>query len=401
MKDKKYIIFLVAIIVLYVFYELQKPKQLNWTSTYHANHSIPFGALATHDLMKDLFDDQALTSAYKTVYELVNEDSIQDNLLIIADGVGMDPNDVNALLKYVNGGGTAMISARNFGGDLLDTLGFAITVKDETLAYDFEAIQAALTGEALETVSLKFGDEESRVYPFSTIATMSYFSSVEEDNFDILAVNEADQPVLMAYKGTKGNLYLSTMPLAFTNYFVLGEETAEFTSNLMSLFPKDTPLLHNEYYQLGRLEAQTPLRVVLSNPSLKWAFFILSFTLLIFIFFESKRRQRIIPLITPLKNMSIEFVETLGRLYYRQSDHRKLAAKRVNYWKDFVRGHYNLRTDHFDERFAQGLANKSGQSLKSINVLLEFIKRVEAGVAINQGELMQIEKQLNAFYGIK
>ena len=117
MKDKKYVIFLVAIIVLYVFYELQKPKQLNWTSTYHVNHSIPFGALATHDLMKDLFDDQALTSAYKTVYELVNEDSIQDNLLIIADGVGMDPNDVNALLKYVDGGGTAMISARNFGGD--------------------------------------------------------------------------------------------------------------------------------------------------------------------------------------------------------------------------------------------------------------------------------------------
>lgn len=401
MKDKKYIIFLVVIIILYVFYELQKPKQLNWTSTYHANHSIPFGALATHDLMKDLFDDQALTSTYKTVYELVNEDSIQDNLLIIADGVGMDQNDVNALLKYVDGGGTVMISARDFGGDLLDTLGFAITVKDETLAYDFEAIQAALAGEALETVSLKFGDEENRAYPFSTIATMSYFSSVVEDNFDVLAVNEADQPVLMAYKGRKGDLYLSTMPLAFTNYFVLGEETAQFTSKLMSLFPKDTPLLHNEYYQLGRLEAQTPLRVILSNPSLKWAFFILSFTLLIFIFFESKRRQRIIPLITPLKNMSIEFVETLGRLYYRQSDHRKLAEKRVHYWKDFVRGHYNLRTDHFDERFAQGLANKSGQSLKSINVLLEFIKRVEAGIAINQAELMQIEKQLNAFYGIK
>lgn len=401
MKEKKYVIFLIVIIGFYVFYELQKPKQLNWTSTYHVNHSIPFGALATHDLMKDLFDDKALTSAYKTVYELVNEDSIQDSFLIIADGVGLDPNDVNALLTYVDSGGTAMISARDFGGDLLDTLGFSITVKDATLAYDFKAIQAALAGNSLETVSLNFGDEENRDYAFSTIATMSYFSRVEEENFHILAVNEADQPVLIAYRGLKGDLYLSTMPLAFTNYFVLGEETAEFTSALLSLFPKDIPLIHNEYYQLGRLEAQTPLRVVLGNPSLKWAFFILLFTLLIFIFFESKRRQRIIPLITPLKNMSIEFVETLGRLYYRQSDHRKLAAKRVNYWKDFVRGHYNLRTDHFDERFAKDLANKSGQSLKAINVLLEFIKRVEAGIAINQGELMQIEKQLNAFYGIK
>lgn len=401
MKDKKYLIFLVIVVVLYVFYELQKPKQLNWTATYHENHSIPFGASATQDLMKDMFDSQALTSAYKTVYELVNEDSTTDNLLIVADGIGMDKNDVSALLSFVNAGGTAMISAKDMGGELLDTLGFGVVVRNPTLAYDFKAIQEALSGEALETISLNISSTQKREFSVSTIATTSYFSDLEETKFEIMAVNEANEAVLVRYKGLKGDLFISTLPLLFTNYFVLDENTTELTAALLSLFPKEVPLIHNEYYQMGRLEAQTPLRVILSNPSLKWAFFILLFTLLIFIFFESKRRQRVIPLITPLKNLSIEFVETLGRLYYRQSNHLKLAEKRVHYWKDFVRGHYNLRTDHFDERFASDLANKSGQSLKAINILLELIKRVDAGVAINQGELMQIEKQLNAFYGIK
>lgn len=401
MKDKKYVVFLVIVVALYVFYEMQKPKQLNWTTTYHENHSIPFGASATQDLMKDLFDNQALTSAYKTIYELVNEDSITDNIFIVAEGVGMDKNDVKALLSFVDAGGTAMISAKNMGGELLDTLDFGVVVRDPTLAYDFKAIQEALSGEALETISLTLSNTEKRDFSVPTIATISFLRGLDEDKFEILAVNEANQAVLARYKHLKGDLFISTLPLLFTNYFVLNENTSELTSALLSLFPRDVPLIHNEYYQMGRLEAQTPLRVILSNPSLKWAFFILLFTLLIFIFFESKRRQRIIPLITPLKNMSIEFVETLGRLYYRQSDHRKLAEKRVHYWKDFVRGHYNLRTDHFDDRFANDLANKSGQSLKSINILLEFIKRVDAGIAINQGELMQIEKQLNAFYGIK
>lgn len=399
MKDKKYMIFLIVVIILYVVYELQKPKQLNWTSTYHVNHSIPFGAKATHDLIKDLFDDEALTSSYKTIYELVNEENLTENLLVVADGISLDDNDVNALLEHVDNGATVLLSARGFGGPITDTLGFSVAVKDPTLAYDFKAIQEALSGEALETVSLKFGDRSE--YGFSTIATMSYFGRVDEEKLEVLAVNEGNEPVLVRHKKLEGSLLVSTMPLAFSNYFVLNEETTRFTSSLLSLFPKDEAIMHNEYYQLGRLEAQTPLRVLLSNPSLKWAFFILLFTLLIFIFFESKRRQRIIPLIVPLKNMSVEFVETLGRLYYRQNDHLKLAEKRVQYWKDYVRGHYNLRIDQLDDRFAKDLANKSGVTPKSINVLLEFIKRVEAGVAINQGELMQIEKQLNAFYGIK
>lgn len=401
MKEKKYVIFLVVIIGLYVFYEFQKPKEFNWTTTYHANHSLPFGAAATHGLIKDLFDNEALTSVYKTVYELVNEDSTKDNLLIIADGIGLDNNDVNALLTHVDAGGTAMLSAKNIGGKLLDTLGFSINVENPKLAFDFKAIQEALSVESTETISLKLSNTDNQEYYVSTIATTSYFSTLEKDKFETLAVNEAGKAVLVRYKNLKGDLFISTLPLLFTNYFVLDDNTTDLTAAVLSLFPKDVPLLHNEYYQLGRLEAQTPLRVILSNPSLKWAFFVLIFTLLIFVFFEAKRRQRIIPLITPLKNMSIEFVETLGRLYYKQSNHLKLAKKRVHYWKDFVRTHYNLRTDHFDERFAQDLANKSGQSLKSINTLLVFVRRVDGKDVIKDDELMQIEKQLNAFYGIK
>lgn len=401
MKDKKYVIFLVALIALYVVSEMRKSGEVNWSSTYHEEHKIPFGAFAMHDLMSDMFDQAPPKSEYRTLYELAQEGSSEVNPLIIADGVAMDNNDFNALMKHIDAGGTALISARNILGPLADSLGFMVRMEDAELAYDFRAIQEALSGQLEETITLSLPHRDSQEFSYSTVATTSYFSQIKEENFDVLAVNATNSPVLISYKGLIGNLYISTMPLAFTNYFILGEETSEFASVMLSLFPRDEMIVHNEYYQLGRREVQSPLRVILSNPSLKWGFFILLFTVFIFMFFESKRRQRIIPLITPLKNMSIEFVETLGRLYYRQKDHRKLAVKRVQYWKDYVRGHFNLKTDHFDERFNTDLASKSGQPLKSIKALMEMVKRIEQGSVISEDELMKLEKSLNSFYGIE
>lgn len=401
MKDKKYIIFLVAVFAIYVITELAKPTPINWTATYHFNHKIPFGTYATHDLMKDMFDGNAAEHSNRTIYELIKEEGTNSNLLVMADRIALDQNDLDALLSYVDEGHSVLLNARGFDGPIMDSLGFGFRVKDPLLTYDFEAIQENLAGEATESITFTPGEGISKTYQFSNVATTSSINRYKSDNFNVLATDESDNPVLLEYKGLKGRLFISTMPLAMTNYFVLNEGTSEFAASLLSLFPEDEPLMHNEYYHLGRMESQTPLRVVLANRSLRWAMFILLFTLVIFLIFESKRRQRIIPLITPLKNLSVEFVETLGRLYYRQSDHKKLAQKRVAYWKDFIRRNFNQRTDQVNESFAKELANKSGQDLKSVNILLDLIKQVETGKDINQSELMRIEKYLNAFYGIE
>lgn len=400
MKDKKYLIFLVALVAVYVFFEMQKPKEFDWTATYHNNHKIPFGTFATHDLLTDLFDTAPVESAYTTIYELVKEEQTQDNLFILADEIGLDKNDLNTLLSHVDAGRTVLISGRSIKGELADSLGFNVGLKDPVLTYDLAAIQENLAGEITEEIQLTLNEGETNSYAFSNVATTSFFTSFDSKNLRVLATNENNLPVLLEYTGLTGKLYITTMSLAFTNYFALHENTSQFASSLLSLFPKDEQLLHVEYYQLGRLESQTPLRVILASRSLRWGMFILLSSLLIFIFFESKRRQRIIPLITPLKNLSVEFVETLGRLYYRQQDHKKLAKKRVIYWKDFVRRTYNLKTDQLSTDFQADLSKKSGRSAEEIEGLIKSISNVETGVGINQEELMQMEKQLNAFYGI-
>ncbi|MFY0594193.1 DUF4350 domain-containing protein [Roseivirga sp.] len=399
MKEKKYVVALVVLVAVYVAVEMLKGSSLDWTPTYHNKHSIPFGTLVTHDLMADMLEESDVESAFKTIYELGNEDEDR-NLLLIGEAMALDKNDVSQLLAYVDEGRTVILSGKEFSGALSDTLKFIAVLKDPLMTTDFEAIQESLAGEDREIISVSIGDKIS-THSFSGMATTSSFPRYRKENFNVIATNESNEPVLMEYNGLKGRLILSSMPLALTNYFVLNEETTDFASTLLSFFPKDEPVLHVEYYRLGRLESQTPLRVVLSNRSLRWAMFILLFTLLIFIFFESKRRQRIIPLIDPMKNLSVEFVETLGRLYYRQKDHRKLAVKRVAYWKDVIRRKYNLKPSSSNENFMLELSKKTGKAQEDIELLLLSVDQVETGGEISLEQLMSLEKQLNAFYGIE
>jgi hypothetical protein len=114
-----------------------------------------------------------------------------------------------------------------------------------------------------------------------------------------------------------------------------------------------------------------------------------------------KRRQRIIPIIAPLKNTTLEFVNTLGSLHFRQSNHVNLAKKRVLYWLDFVRSHYNISASQIDKEFIMELANKSGKEKAMIELLVHTVIKVQDGGNLEETELLAFEKLLNKFYGLE
>src|SRR5690606_3916168 len=124
MKDKKYLIFFIAIITIYVVYEMQKPKSEDWTVTYHYRDRIPFGTFATHDLLKDLFDQGDVPSSFKTIYELVEQEEVDDNFLAIAGNLIFDDNDFNSLLEHVEKGNTVFLAAQDFSTRFEDSLRF-------------------------------------------------------------------------------------------------------------------------------------------------------------------------------------------------------------------------------------------------------------------------------------
>ena len=397
MKNGKYIIALVALVVIYIVYELNKPKPTDWSVTFSHHSSTPFGSKALHELAPNMFLGNTLNSSNRTVFELYKEDGIEDNMLIVASGIGLGKEDTEIILDQVAEGKTVLLSAFAYGGMLADTFGLVSETQDVIRLMPPKEIEAALLGESTVSINLKMGTNQTFQYP--ELGATSSFEPVESDSLEVLAENEAGNPVLLRYRNN-GQLIFSSLPLAFTNYFTLLTETTGFTEAQLSLFPEGEPIVHNQYYQLGRMESGSPLRAVLAIPALRWATFVLLLGLLAFLIFQAKRKQRIIPVVRPLANLTLEFVQTLGRLYYRQSDHQNLAAKRILYWKEFVRSHYNLPTQHLNEAFTNELVKKSGKEKAQVEVLVKHIQLIQAGEHVSEDLLLNFEKKLNEFYGI-
>ena len=311
MGDFKYVIALVLLLVVYMLFELSKPRPKDWSVTFSDQSTEPFGARALEELMTPLFDER-INHVYKSVYELYEEDGINANSLIIANAIGLVKEDTDLILEQVSSGRTFFLSALGYGGVIADTFGLKAEFQEFLGLLPAQEIERALGGEAVRTITYDIDGKAGKIeYP--VLGATNSFEPFVSDSVEILAINDENKPVLVRYQNN-GQLIMSTIPLAFTNYFALLEETTPFTEAQLLMIPQAEPLMRNQYYHLGRLESGTPLRVLLSNRSLRFASFVLLIAIIVFFLFQSKRQQRIIPVIMPLANLTLEFVRTLGRL---------------------------------------------------------------------------------------
>ncbi len=162
----------------------------------------------------------------------------------------------------------------------------------------------------------------------------------------------------MKVKIGKGNLYIHSVPNIFTNYNLLKAERDYIFKCLSYLNIRD--VIWDEYYKEVNKYQSTPIRYILSQPSLKWAYFTLIISLIFFVIFRGRRDQRVIPIIKPLSNTTLEFVETVGNLYFKQSNHKNIADKKITYFLDYIRIKYSLKTlNYLNDDLVKQLSEKS------------------------------------------
>jgi hypothetical protein len=142
------------------------------------------------------------------------------------------------------------------------------------------------------------------------------------------------------------------------------------------------------------MEVETPLRFILTNESLRWAYYITAISLLLFMIFEMKRKQRIIPIIKPLTNTTLEFVGTIGNLYFQGNDHKNIAEKKINFFMDQLRTKYWLNTSHLDETFVKIAAKKMGQPEEDVRRLVNTIVAIRVRDRISSQELIDLNRQI-------
>jgi hypothetical protein len=139
------------------------------------------------------------------------------------------------------------------------------------------------------------------------------------------------------------------------------------------------------------------MRFVLTQTSLKWAYYLAVLGILVFVLFRGKREQRIIPVIEPLKNSSVEFAQAVGSLYHQNKDYTDLVNKKINYFLAYLRSRYHIDTGTLSEKTIEVLASRAGKSMEETKSLIEFILHLKQKKAHTEKDSIELNKKITAF----
>lgn len=390
MKDWKYITYIGILVGLLILLMLMKSKQYDWSITLSHDDKNPYGAYAFNQLLPELFGNP-VTNSYQTLYELTDSLKSRENLIILSTSFSPGREDTNMLLRYAEAGGNIFISANHFYGAFADTLGLYTSdtfFEGENQFEQNDSIFLYFVGAVMDS---------SRLFPYKQANINNYISDVDSIAATTLAKNDYHQPIAVRIQKGKGSIIVNCTPLVFTNIHLLHSGNHEFASALLSYLPKKKTVW-TEFYHLGRMEAATPLRFILTNEPLRWAYYLTIISLLLFMLFEAKRKQRIIPIIKPLQNTTLEFVATIGNLYYQRGDHKNIAEKKIQFFFEQVRLNYLVNTQHRDEGFISILTRKSGAPENTVRTLLSIVNSISNKEKVSAEELLALNQTIEKFY---
>src|SRR5690606_19951764 len=128
------------------------------------------------------------------------------------------------------------------------------------------------------------------------------------------------------------------------------------------------------------------------------AYLIALFSLIAFVGYGIKRRQRAIPMLEPLKNTSIEFAQVVSSVYFQRRDNRDILAKQYRYFLEHVRTAYRINPHEIDENFMQYLSQRSGVDVSILLNILRGMNDLQRDEAIDDRTLVSHHRHLERFY---
>ena len=374
-------------------------KRLDRRISLSRNDDIPYGTKVAYESLPQIFPNaDIIVSTNKHPFSMATATGSGRAFIVIATSLEADASDITSLMNFIEQGNQVFISATRISESLLDNLSIRAT---------------AYTGRSEEpdslTVSIynpvKAGYYCTFSYPGDSYD--NWVTKLDEKYTSILGRDGRGRPnfVRLNYKGG-GAIYLHFAPLAFSNFFLLHRGNMAYYEAALSYMPSTTrEVIWDEYYRYNHPVSGSKggstfsaLGYILSVPALNLAFWLLLLLLLILYLFESKRRQRQIPVIGPPQNTSLDFVRTIGRLYYQRRDNHNLAMKMVVHFQDDVRTRHHLSFTVMDEAFVDRLAYRTGYPKQELMPLVDYIQQLASKVYIPDEELLDFHRRLEAFY---
>jgi len=386
---KRFLVIIIVLLAIYVVAEINRPEKINWNTTLSSKDKNPYGAYILFQQLKNLFPQATINSFHLPVYNQLNHFTGSNTAYILIEPAGLELSggDIRELFKYVVKGNYVFISSSSITNQLMDSFKVSTTNRFEQLNKGPSAIN-------FKNPLLR----ADKNYTYHRMTLDKYFNKYDTANAEVLGYNQYNDVNFISMKYGEGAFFVHPMPLCFSNDFLLTGPNAGYTARALSYLPKDIyTLFWDEYYKQDENVSQTPLRYILSNQWLRLAFRIGMFTMIVFVLFEMKRKQKIIPVIAPLRNSTLDFVHTVGNVYFNTRDNKNIAVKKISYFLESIRSDFNLPTTHLNEAFILSLSKKTALPGEDINSLVDLIHTIQNDAGISDQQLLKLNAQIDHF----
>lgn len=378
---------ILAFLALVFVMQYRMPREFNWRESYSPNSKQPFGCKVFDNVLA-----ATLPNGYevtkKSFYQLKN-DSFGKPRTVIAHkyAFSMYDIDVESMLKMAERGDKIVLIGNGFQKEINDTIGISVVYESLKDLPDFGKISdfrrdtiIVWTGD-----TARFKPRAILAYPklmetFLIIDTVpktvrrEYKSLAQHKNVD-------SYHAVLEFPMGKGSIYLVSASLLFTNYGILDDECRDFVMRVLTQVA-DRPVVRTTAYlpSTEKEEEPSPLRYFLTQKPLRWAIYLTLLTLIIFMAFTARRRQRIIPLVEEPQNRNREFVGLIATLYEQRRDYRDLVLKKFTYFAEELRReqHIDISDPSEDAQNLSRLAKNTGLETDEIAALIGELRRLQA-----------------------
>ena len=377
---------------------------------YRKTDKRPFGSFIAYKEFKNLFNDryvETVTDPFDEEWNVIKDYSSSKKYslyFLITKNLVLNYTEVNAFMDYVKAGNDLFISADYIDTRLLEN----INCNNERMAEIVDETRGLMNQ---TNVGVYEGDNiKSHPYSYYYYPFLNSLSGYDTAFTKVLGVNEKKEPDYILLFWGKGRIYLHVAPRVFSNYFLLSGNNHEYLENVLSYLRSDPKNIYwDEYYKntnpnrrKGNNDSNednfSSLSVIRQHPPLLWAFWLGIIGLLLFILFNAKRKQRIINVVKPNINTTVNFTETVGRLYLQKKDNNHIAEKMITYFYEHIRNKYFINTSKIDDEFINSLSGKSGVPKETTQQLFSLIDRVHSGERVDDEMLVQLNIEIENFY---
>lgn len=365
-------------------------------SSFSSKDKRAGGAYAAFKMLPQLFAKhsvQVVTKPFARTYEKETELKYSGNAyILVANQLFTTEKDVDAMLEYVAPGNELFI---------------AVNMPDPYLAKQlrFNTVESSNLQQKKISLVQSYKDEIVPVdtsFSYPGMISGNYFSDTDTTTTTILGSNYKNKPNFIRISYSRGYIYLLLNPYTFTNYFLLYQRNVAALETQLSYMENHSSNVYWDDFYNGQHSAQSgdfsEWQVLMRYPSMRWALWLGVALLLLYVIFEGKRRQRIIPDKPAFNNTSLEFVDAIGQLYYQQHNNYNLAHKMILHFLEYIRTRYYISTNLLNEEFVAALSRKSAISETDIRQLLQMMHHIQLEGNISDEYLQEFYKRIQLFY---